>query len=922
MQSSTYGGPARPPATATLSSILAKANSLNNVDYDPELPQIRFNIDDIERMSEVAAGKGKRSKATAAEGHTLLSNLGVNTSRISHEIAQLSATEPSRPKRRKQGGHLAPLGDLGPSYAVGDTDVAAWGRNWHEMVILSGIEVQRQKTVKGFQDQSKERMRSSWETEKSRVLQDELGVTDDELTRATSGSSSVVGSSTLGRSGLSASTRRFPLAKSTLGKSTAGEREGGMAMHNKAIKYDKVVTTLNQRRLRREPYELCQAFEATVKNDTKYPMLPKGYHILAYMTQESSLREAEFGVGPSTAEPVLERQYAQAYLSPRGSNASIALNGRLVSGARAYLERDFEDFIDATIAKNPKEANLGGVPGIANKVRAFVDVTLRSKEQQDRFNPQTIDGIKLWAHLYYLLRSGHPSEALALVEDHVHSFTDDWSFPSAFKAYLGSPERRIPKNLRDQLFADFNARIRSNPKADQFKFALYKLVGRLDIQRKTAKVAVTTEDWMWLQLCLTRENKDGDAPQEQYDVADLGNLVLKYGNEKFDSSGSKPFLWFSLLLLTAQFERAVAYLYSKPQLRADAVHFAIALQYYGLLRVPRADEIDILTGTDSDEPALNFARVIQVYIGPFHKVEAQGALQYAYLIALASDAPAPTGPEQRQLALDLVREIVIGSRDWGKLLGSVRADGSKEPGIIERDLDLLRLGSEKDYIREVVLAAADQAAHDGSLTNSVELYHLAGDYDKVVYAVNRALGHSLSQPGAPIAEQATLSGAFGGVSDVEGLAARVHDVYANDFARRSRVSSQNWDTLEILLKLKAGLGQYAAGRPDLALDTFRSTDLLPLDNDTTSIARYAANFNRMLDQPVVSNLDDVIVTTMKCLHRLSQQLKESPYGDHGRMEALSSLKHQAQCLIQFASTLRLRLGPDVYRQLSSMSAFF
>lgn len=335
-----------------------------------------------------------------------------------------------------------------------------------------------------------------------------------------------------------------------------------------------------------------------------------------------------------------------------------------------------------------------------------------------------------------------------------------------------------------------------------------------------------------------------------------------------------------------------------------------------------------MTNGESDDPSLNFARLIQLYIGPFHKVEPQTALQYAYLVALASDAPSPVGAAQRQLALDLVREIVIGSRSWSKLLGSVRADGSKEPGIIERDLDLLRLSNERDYIREVVLAAADQAANDASLADSVELYHLAGDYDKVVYAVNRALGHSLGQPsGAPIdpaqAPAAVgLSGAFGGVSDVEGLASRVHNVYFNDFSKRSRISNRNWDSLEVLLKLKHGLGQFAAGRPDLALETFRSTDLLPLDNDTTSIARYAANFNHMLDQPVVSNLDDVIVTTMKCLHRLSQSLKESPYGDHGRMEQLNALKHQAQCLIQFASTLRLRLGPDVYRQLSSMSAFF
>lgn len=50
----------RPPASSTLSSLLAKANSLNAVDHDPELPQIRLGIDELERMSEVAAGRGRR----------------------------------------------------------------------------------------------------------------------------------------------------------------------------------------------------------------------------------------------------------------------------------------------------------------------------------------------------------------------------------------------------------------------------------------------------------------------------------------------------------------------------------------------------------------------------------------------------------------------------------------------------------------------------------------------------------------------------------------------------------------------------------------------------------------------------------------------------------------------------------------------
>ena len=62
----------------------------------------------------------------------------------------------------------------------------------------------------------------------------------------------------------------------------------------------------------------------------------------------------------------------------------------------------FETHIDETIAKHPKEAALGGVPGITNKVRAYVDVTLRSKEAQESYHPEVRRGpshladISLW----------------------------------------------------------------------------------------------------------------------------------------------------------------------------------------------------------------------------------------------------------------------------------------------------------------------------------------------------------------------------------------------------------------------------------------------------------------------------------------------------------------------------------------------
>ena len=95
---------------------------------------------------------------------------------------------------------------------------------------------------------------------------------------------------------------------------------------------------------------------------------------------------------------------------------------------------------------------------------------------------------------------------------------------------------------------------------------------------------------------------------------------------------------------------------------------------------------------------------------------------------------------------------------------------------------------------------------------------------------------------------------------------------------------------------------------------------MPLStSDPTSISRYAARFAALLDNPAVSDLDEVVITTMKTIHRLSAQLRESQFGDNGRAQRMQDLKISAQALSQFASGLRLRLGGDVYRQLSSMS---
>ena len=120
----------------------------------------------------------------------------------------------------------------------------------------------------------------------------------------------------------------------------------------------------------------------------------------------------------------------------------------------------------------------------------------------------------------------------------------------------------MPKAQRDAFLLQYNTQIRhSAQEGDPFKYALYKIIGRVELNRKSLpSVAPTMEDWLWLQLCLVRESSlvpgaaGADAPHERYTLADLAAMVVKFGEKHFDPNGERPLTYFQVLLLTGQFE--------------------------------------------------------------------------------------------------------------------------------------------------------------------------------------------------------------------------------------------------------------------------------------------------------------------------------------------------------------------------------
>jgi len=128
------------------------------------------------------------------------------------------------------------------------------------------------------------------------------------------------------------------------------------------------------------------------------------------------------------------------------------------------------------------------------------------------------------------------------------------------------------------------------------------------------------------------------------------------------------------------------------------VHFAVALAYYGLLRVPskaESSDVDIcvfyffsplfianavaVSTTSKGLPALNFALLISRYIRQFIRIEPQVALQYVYCLCLSADQ-VPAGKEQVEIAWELTRRVILMSEisgGWADLVGGYRADGTR-----------------------------------------------------------------------------------------------------------------------------------------------------------------------------------------------------------------------------------------------------
>lgn len=794
----------------------------------------------------------------------------------------------------------------------------------HEQVILSMIEESRRQTLDDFQHKLGDGLHQDWQNQKRRILE-ELGQHKLDEGDTVSG---VPG-------GLSF--RRSTTSMPSVPQSAADEALNASVLHSRIIRYDTVIARLNKARVDHEPIPLIHALMEIVEGIVQEPARKRGlldaWTVLKYMVHEQG----------ALPKPVQEREYAAAYmdLDAFHSAPGLALRKKWVGGARAYLEAQFAEYMEQVIAASPLQAQRGGVPTVRATVAAFLRAQLRTPQNAwvagiAREMDQSTD-TPLWANLFYLIRSGHASDALRCAHENEASLQRaDPSFLAYFKAWIDAEDRQLPKSMREHLMAEYVTRFRSVAldAQDPYHYTLYRLMGRFDTAKKFPQPLVSsTENWLWLQLCMVTESAEGDAQDptlRTHTLHDLAQKLEKYGEAHFDPKGTRPLHYFQLLLLVGEFEKAIAFLHARAAYQVDVVHFAIALTYYGLLRVPAASEtsqFDYLTVVQRAKgpvALIDFAKLIQRYTRLFAQSSPRDAIAYISLLCLNAKCPAPVGGEQVQRCHELVRSLILEapSSSFVELLGDVRADGTPVPGLIEQHLDALHLGDKREFVRKIVESAAKQCEREQRTTDAILLYNHIGEHDTVISVLNRELGATLMEPVSLSEWQTNVdAGSAATLSAVSSLVTLARGILAS-YEQHYNYRGAPGLVCQTLLGLKKAVSLYNDNQLLPALQTLEALHLLPLDaearKDVVSITRKAEEF-KTYDENITKNFSDIVLMAMTLLYKLHQELKNSI--TRSNSGALYEYRSQARALMMWAGMLRFRMSNETYSQLTRLDVY-
>ncbi|KAF1987358.1 NIC-domain-containing protein [Aulographum hederae CBS 113979] len=944
-----------------------RQNQANGAASLGDLPTLQLSLGDIARKAR-NLGTGGPSSQAAREGdsraHYLLAASGVNTAHALRDLTNLSA----------QVGSTAP--SLAVQVPTDDNDLSILRGQSTVDLIAEGLE----QSKRDFDAFLEENVQMEWDAQRRRIYE-HFGLAKQSEDSADSGNggkgsslgASVSNNGAFGRSsrkgrGLGASaslaggisfgtTNRMSVLGTPfhraltsrsvfpdmVDKTTPTAVQSGhdhQFQRDRQEKYAEKVRTLNSNRVQELTYPLFHNFasverEAVIDNTAT---LVDAYDVLIKQTGE----QPDI-VSWSDASAIRERAFKGDYLAEQvTANASaklLKMRKQILHGSRTFLELQFYEQLLAVVNKNPREAALGGEPGVINQVKGYIRVRATRKDLgPDTVELQMIGNDYCWATIYYLFRSGCFKEALQYVKANKAVFrTFDAYFLPALDSYIKDDNRKLPLDIQSHIHKEYLQRSRLAPESslDPYRLAVYKILGRCELAKRSLEgISSNWEDWIWLQFSLAREGDRAiEAASDSFGLDTIQTMVGDIGQRHFQSGGETLGgygTFFLLQTMAGMYEQAVAWLY--PHNQVAAVHFAIGLCYYGLLRVADLSASELLSYNTRQQPRINFGIMLGHYTGAFRTAKVEAATDYLVLICLNADLGGEAGSQQAVLCHEALRELVLETREFAMLLGDIHTNGHRIMGVIEARIALIQVEARKDFLRTIAVQAAAAAADSGRVNDAVLLYHLAEQYDNVFQQLNNALSDVLATDiGVPIAkldplkprsvedgsQPAQISLSLTASDDPIQMADNMRSVYNGNEMYYGKIKEHNRELLNALMQLAEARNKVEESKWAQAIDRISQVSILPLGaNGSISLIRtYATNFNGV-DPLIARNVGAILMWAVTCCLHQRDLMLNSAWEVPQKHQVAKEMQQNLEDLRMFAGLLRYKLAPRVYVELA------
>ncbi|XP_034946888.1 nuclear pore complex protein Nup93-like [Chelonus insularis] len=590
------------------------------------------------------------------------------------------------------------------------------------------------------------------------------------------------------------------------------------------------------------------------------------------------------------------------------SRTSPEIEQKIVEQAKKYLENRYKEFMNSLVSENLAQAKRGGIPGTLPLVKSFVGIKVQNvRDLEDA----VVDDKPLWPLVYYCMRAGDFKAALECLnqcgsgqqefnrqsldeslENSRRPNSRGWSFQEfkqALEEAIENPQRRPTNRGESTVKLHYRKHVRSS--TDPYKRAAYCALVPCDPEDLHAEVMSTADDYLWLKLCQVRDYID---TENKLTLDSLQTTILEVYGESYYHAHEQPFLYFSMLFLTGQFEAAIEFLARGADAKylPHAVHLAATMNEHNLLAVSQSILAPLITVDPADKPPskrLNFARLILLYVKRFESSDPKESLHYLFLLRNMKD------PYGRNMFAVAAADMVVDSTPENRtlLVGKIEKDW-RLPGILDRF---------QINVEDVINICAETLYKKGLLEDAVTMYDLAGNYQKVLSLLCILLAQIVSHKNTPGSLRSRLQVVTTDISlRYQGIAAQVPAELVAAFYT--------------LRDLMIFFDQFHNEQYQTALRTIADSKLLPLhvkevDERVTALRRVSPE--------VAGTLSDVLLATMTILYRQYQKLRSAEPGDeNAREQQLKDLREQARALTSFAGTIPYRMPNETNSKLVQM----